>query len=230
MPLTSLQFFIALFCIFYYISRYIHPESFHGLISLRSLLLDYNDLIFLEPLLFLPLSRLSCLDLSNNKHVNISTSTFEYLVNLKDLDIRHTQIQKEIKVFVGLDRLIKMKICQVPLGGFQLLPHLTSLEMSHCNVQSVQPWFIQHLPDLQYVSLSRNELTQIPKYAFTSAVVPVPIMSNNELNSAPSGWLPTVWAVQKSISNGRNCNLLMGIALQLCSLCMLLIQEQKGIL
>ena len=156
--LTAPHSFILLFASYY--SRYVDPESFQGLTSLRHLLLNNNALIVLECALFLPLSRLCCLDLSNNNLVNVSAP------------------------LAGLDRLTHLKICQVPSGKFQPMSKLSYLVMVGCRLKSVKPRFIQHLTDLIYLDLSKNDMIQIPSYAFTTSarLFEIKLESNKIIN------------------------------------------------
>ena len=94
---------------------------------------------------FLPLSRLSCLDLSNNKLVNTSTP------------------------LAGLDRLMYLRTCQVPPQGIITLPNLTYLLMNKCNIKFVKPRFIQYHSSLNRLYMSENDLTQILNYTFTTS-------------------------------------------------------------
>ena len=93
----------------------------------------------------MPLSRLSCLHLSHNNLVNVSAQ------------------------LAGLDRVTHLKICQVPTGNFPPMSKLFKLVMVECRLKSVKPMFIQRLTNLYCLNLCKNDLIEIPNYAFTTS-------------------------------------------------------------
>ncbi|XP_028309584.1 fibromodulin [Gouania willdenowi] len=159
----------------------IEKNVFRKLKNLEHLHLDYNKLTRVPP--NLPKS-ITNLRLGHNKLSKIPSNTFEGMVNLTNLYLQSNTIEdvggvfKELKFLTKLD-LRNNKLRKVP---DHLPENLQQLYLEFNNIESVPVGFLTTYPQLQFVRLAHNKLTDrgLPFNVFNiSSLIELDLSFNN---------------------------------------------------
>ncbi|KAK5606579.1 hypothetical protein CRENBAI_018366 [Crenichthys baileyi] len=159
----------------------ISDSIFVKLESLDRLYLDHNELNRVPR--NMPRS-ITDLRLSYNKITKISSKSFEGMSNLTTLQLQANVIEeveggfKELKSLNMLD-MTKNKLRRIPNS---LPERLQQLYLEYNNIESVPAGFLTMYPDLQFVRLAHNTLTDkgLPSSVFnTSTLVELDLSFNN---------------------------------------------------
>lgn len=143
--------------------------SWHGFERLRALNLSCNNLLRLRDGLVIRtmnLSKLACLDLSDNSLSDISVGTFRTLVGLVRLSLRKNAISTvDEDAFRGLDRLEFLdlsdnRLADLPDSALTPLYSLQKLDLSGNQLQVLGARWFESLDRLRELDVSRNGLAR----------------------------------------------------------------------
>ncbi|PWA31930.1 hypothetical protein CCH79_00006670, partial [Gambusia affinis] len=167
-------------------SEKISNSVFVKLGSLDRLYLDNNELTHVPR--NLPRS-LTDLRLSYNKIKNISSKLFESMRNLTILQLQGNVIEEVEGGLMGLKSLMmldmsKNKLKKIP-NSFP--KELQQLYLQHNNIESVPAGFLTMYPNLQFIRLSHNSLTDegLPSNVFNTSTLVELDLSFNKLEKIP---------------------------------------------
>ncbi|XP_059571167.1 platelet glycoprotein Ib alpha chain isoform X2 [Alligator mississippiensis] len=134
-----------------------------------------------------------------NHLVSVSTSSFQYLPMLVDLDLSHNGL-KAFHAAPALPRLQELILSHNALGALpplQGLPGLLHLGLAHNSIQDLAPGAFRSLGELQELDLRGNQLRRLPKEAFAGlAELRNLDLSNNSLEELPLGLLSELEALE----------------------------------
>ncbi|XP_014383206.2 platelet glycoprotein Ib alpha chain-like [Alligator sinensis] len=134
-----------------------------------------------------------------NHLVSVSTSSFQYLPMLVDLDLSHNGL-KAFHAVPALPRLQELVLSHNALGALpslQGLPALLHLGLAHNSIQDLAPGAFRSLGELQELDLRGNQLRRLPKEAFAGlAVLRNLDLSNNPREELPLGLLSELEALE----------------------------------
>ena len=116
-----------------------------GLTNLQRIYVSRCKLRQLDDAAFRGLSNLVELDLSNNELSMVPVAALEHTLALMRLLLSHNPIN------------------QIKDGSFSKLNFLTSLEMTGCALQTLEPRSFQGLDKLEWLKLDDNQLTTVPE-------------------------------------------------------------------
>ncbi|XP_043976720.1 fibromodulin isoform X1 [Gambusia affinis] len=167
-------------------SEKISNSVFVKLRSLDRLYLDNNELTHVPR--NLPRS-LTDLRLSYNKIKNISSKLFESMRNLTILQLQGNVIEEVEGGLMGLKSLMmldmsKNKLKKIP-NSFP--KELQQLYLQHNKIESVPVGFLTMYPNLQFIRLSHNSLTDegLPSNVFNTSTLVELDLSFNKLEKIP---------------------------------------------
>lgn len=125
-------------------------SSLAGLYNLRELRLSYNKLETIDSNAFKTLSKLSIITLSNNNLATIPPNLFEFNINLQMLILTRND-------FVTFEKFSTK------------LPQLKLLDLSGCELRSLDEDLLVNLPNLETIRLTGNYLVTFPTKFFQAA-------------------------------------------------------------
>ena len=143
-------------------------HSFWGLGNLRVLNVTHNELNNLVETNFRGASSLKYLDLSGNEIESVPSAAFRHVKHLISLSLADNIIPKLVpRIFFGLTRLQILDLSYNPLGDLQPelfsdVPVLQKLSCAGCGLMSISGSLLNMLPELRFLDLQNNRLTQIP--------------------------------------------------------------------
>lgn len=158
---------------------------FAKLRNLDRLFLDHNELTRLP--LNLPKS-ITDLRLSHNKISNLLPNSFEGMVNLTTLHLQANDIEDTGGVFKGLKSLTVLDMRKNRLSKIPVIPErLQQLYLEFNNIESVPAGFFTTSPELQFVRLAHNKLTDkgLPDHVFNVSTLVELDLSFNKLEKIP---------------------------------------------
>uniref|UniRef100_A0A3Q4GNK4 Toll-like receptor 3-like n=1 Tax=Neolamprologus brichardi TaxID=32507 RepID=A0A3Q4GNK4_NEOBR len=130
----------------------IHASDFKDLLNLTKLDLNINNISQIESGAFASLSSLETLNLNNNKLVTLGENVFDGLSCLIELRINQNRIK------------------QVASTSFKSMTSLKLLDISHNKLHHITKvqLILQHLPHLQELVISNNDLTTFQSFELTN--------------------------------------------------------------
>ncbi|XP_067652129.1 leucine-rich repeats and immunoglobulin-like domains protein 2 [Haliotis asinina] len=140
-------------------------NSFHGASSLTEISLVENALETIDGGIFKKLQNLLNLNLATNKIKEIPKGSFNGLEeSIHRLSLGQNRISHiEPKAFASLENLRFLDLSDNPSLGditqVQYPPHIISLDLSNCSLQTIPDCMFPLYMDLQYLGLSHNNLT-----------------------------------------------------------------------
>ncbi|KMQ91835.1 insulin-like growth factor-binding protein complex acid labile chain protein [Lasius niger] len=164
--------------------------SWRGLERLRSLNLSRNNLPRVNDMLMIHamnLSKLTCLDLSDNSLSDISVGSFRTLIGLVRLSLRKNAIgMVDENAFCGLDRLEFLdlsdnRLADLPDSALTPLYSLQKLDLSGNQLQVLGARWFESLDRLRELDVSRNGLAR----AASGTLQPLPGLSVLRLAENP---------------------------------------------
>ena len=181
-------------------------DVFDGLTKLERLELNQSHLGALPADVFDGLTKLEGLFLSNNDLETLPANVFDDLDNLKSLSLSNNDLEAlPADVFDDLDNLEQLYVGfndldldELPSDFFDAFPKLRGLSLSGIgkdlegdNTGTMTTlsydWF-DSLSELEYLSLSRNELSALPADVFDGFTkLEYLYLSHNDLNALPAG-------------------------------------------
>lgn len=114
---------------------------------------------------FINTKMLENLDLSQNAVNTVDTNTFKKLKHLKTLNLSFNMISKiERETFKENELLMKLDLSRNTITRMNRItvPNLTHLNMTWCQIQTIDPDAISGLPELVDLDLSNNLINEIP--------------------------------------------------------------------
>ncbi|XP_040290890.1 toll-like receptor 13 [Bufo bufo] len=145
-----------------------------GLKFLHTLILERNNILYLQDRLFSPLTGLQYLDLSKNSLTYINSRSFEDLNKLKTLILRSCKIAtikpftfKNLRNLSFLD-IRDNSISRIRGKSFDHLKRLETLLLSENKIQSVQGNGLQELVLLKKLTLANNNIYKVSNTTFHS--------------------------------------------------------------
>ncbi|XP_029292033.1 fibromodulin [Cottoperca gobio] len=164
----------------------IGKNVFSKLKHLDRLLLDHNELIRLPP--NLPKS-ITDLRFGHNKISKIPSNSFEGMANLTTLQLQANVIEDVGVVFKGLKSLTMLDMRKNRLRKIpdNLPKRLQQLYLDSNEIESVQAGFLTMNPELQFVRLADNKLTDkgLPSNVFNISTLVELDLSFNKLEKIP---------------------------------------------
>ncbi|XP_035794577.1 insulin-like growth factor-binding protein complex acid labile subunit [Anopheles albimanus] len=119
-------------------------DFFHHLPMLQTLSMSRMNLTFAQAAsnIFEDLRRLTVLDLSTNRIIDVPNGVFGNLRNLKALNLSGNAVQLTNATFTGLERLRSLdlssnNISMLPMGGFAGLLSLDNLNLRHNRISQI---------------------------------------------------------------------------------------------
>ncbi|KAM0679751.1 hypothetical protein GINT2_002161 [Glugoides intestinalis] len=162
---------------------------FDGLVNLKSLRLENNNIKELQPNIFNNLQKLEFLYLSNNKLTEFPEGVLRKLRSLQTLDLSGNEIQSfPIGFFTDLTNLKLLllsnnKLTEIP-SSILSLTNLETLWIASNNLTSV-PKEIGSMSKLRYLYLASNSITEIPPSILSLTNLESLNISSNNLTSVP---------------------------------------------
>lgn len=163
----------------------IGKNVFTKLRNLDRLFLDHNELTHVP--LNLPKS-ITDLRLSHNKISNILPNSFEGMANLTTLHLQANDIEDTGSVFKGLKSLTVLDMRKNRLSKIPVIPErLQQLYLEFNNIESVPAGFFTMSPELRFVRLAHNKLTDkgLPAHVFNVSTLVELDLSFNKLEKIP---------------------------------------------
>ncbi|KAJ0064741.1 hypothetical protein NL108_012976 [Boleophthalmus pectinirostris] len=168
-------------------SEKIGKNVFSKLKNLDRLYLNHNELTRIPA--NLPKS-ITDLLLGHNKISKISSSSFEGMVDLSNLQLQANEIETVGGAFKGLKSLSRLDIRKNKLKKIpeNLPERLQQLYLEFNQIDSVPPGFLTKTPKLQFVRLAHNKLTDkgLPPNVFNISTLVELDLSHNKLERIPS--------------------------------------------
>lgn len=136
-------------------------EIFSQLVNLKVLDLKRNQLTQLDPDMFINMTKLTKLDLSNNK-LSLEAGVFTHLKSLKSLDLSRNELKKipsdifvnqECLEFLGL---AENEMCELNESMLNGLVNLRSLDVSSNEIEDVALETFANMKNLKSVNLNIN--------------------------------------------------------------------------
>ena len=152
----------------------IENNAFRNLQNLTTLLLGYNQILYVDQDAFAGLSKLQTLKLNENNIVHITVDAFAHMIHLKVLDLTgNTQITSKIKhQIVDLLkplkqltdlRLIATGLQSVPMDLLRNLSKLTTLSLEANQISGLDPDLLKDQSDLRTLTLTKNNIQSMDK-------------------------------------------------------------------
>ncbi|KAK2897487.1 hypothetical protein Q8A73_013867 [Channa argus] len=164
----------------------IGKNVFTKLKNLERLFLDHNDLSLVPP--NLPKS-ITDMRLCHNKISKILPNSFEGMVNLTTLNLQANDIEDVGSVFKGLKSLTMLDIRNNKMNKIpnNLPERLQQLYLEFNNIESVPAGFLTMYPQLQFIRLAHNKLTDkgLPAGVFNASTLVELDLSFNKLEKIP---------------------------------------------
>ncbi|KAK2851573.1 hypothetical protein Q5P01_007849 [Channa striata] len=164
----------------------IGKNVFTKLKNLERLFLDHNELSHVPP--NLPNS-ITDMRLCHNKISKLLPNSFEGMFNLTTLNLQANDIEDVGSAFKGLKSLTmldmrKNKLKKIPNN---LPERLQQLYLEFNNIETVPPGFFTMYPELQFVRLAHNKLTDkgLPAGVFNVSTLAELDLSFNKLEKIP---------------------------------------------
>ncbi|KAM0680901.1 hypothetical protein GINT2_000683 [Glugoides intestinalis] len=162
---------------------------FDGLVNLKSLRLENNNIKELQPNIFNNLQKLEFLYLSKNKLTEFPEGVLRKLRSLQTLDLSGNEIQSfPIGFFTDLTNLKLLllsnnKLTEIP-SSILSLTNLETLWIASNNLTSV-PKEIGSMSKLRYLYLASNSITEIPPSILSLTNLKTLDIASNNLTSVP---------------------------------------------
>ena len=172
------------------ISSIMLANAFHGLGN-QSLLafldLSGNSLRQVTVDLLQPFTKLQVLDLSNCSIENIDSNGFPFLPSLHSLELQDNHIS-HLHNLSNLSRLKRLNLQSNLIRVIQIsyLPNLQFLDLSFNQMTQIPPKWITQTDGLQIVNLSHNKLKHISPHAFHQVTLNHLDLSFNKLTTLHS--------------------------------------------
>lgn len=144
--------------------------------TVEGLDLSKNKISLIRVSDFKNLSLLTQLDLKRNRISQIETGAFADLISLKKLNLNNNKLERLGEdLFDGLSnltelRMISNRIRKVASSSFKSLTSLKILDLSFNRLHTLARVhsILQHLPNLQELSIKKNDLTTFRSYELTN--------------------------------------------------------------
>lgn len=143
--------------------KFIHPENFENLKSLKSLKLPGNAIKYVEGNSFAELPHLQNLAINNNNLRYVDENAFRNLPHLMHLDLSNNKLPKlSSDIIKHLPKLKTLNLSNNDLHHidhetFKFNPQVYSIDLSNNNIKSIEPSTFERLPQLINLDLTRNE-------------------------------------------------------------------------
>ncbi len=170
------------------------PEDFAGLIGLRTLLLNDNELKSLPSGVFGGLTALQDLWLSGNQLTSVSSADFADLTALRRLSLSGNQLTAvESELFAGLTSLQELSIAymegiRLSADSFSALTSLRNLHLEGNELTDLPVDIFSGLSSLKSLWLQSNELEKLPPQVFSGLEkLEILLLDYNRLARLPDG-------------------------------------------
>ncbi|XP_046639013.1 relaxin receptor 2-like [Daphnia pulicaria] len=136
-------------------------HSFSSWIHLRELMLEHNEIQYIEEMTFRNLSSLTYLSLRENKLTRLHPKSFWTLTQLQELDLSHNLLTTiPPRLFAQNIQLTSLSlgfnnILQLPAEVFLPLKHIKSLNLEDIDIQNIDVDMFSSLTNLDFVYFIR---------------------------------------------------------------------------
>jgi Leucine-rich repeat (LRR) protein len=144
------------------------------LINVDSLYLDHNEIVAIDPGIFVKIKTLKTLSIKDNNLQTLDERSFNGLTHLKHLDLSHNKLHTldensfhELRNLESLD-LSHNKLTNLMSRTFSALHSLKILSLSHNAIENLEGEIFS-LPKLQTLDVSFNSILQIGLKVFDKA-------------------------------------------------------------
>lgn len=141
----------------------------------------------------LSLTRLKCLDLSENNLAQLTKSTFNLLPSLSNLNLSNNQLRS------------------VPADLFQKATSLETIDLSSTSLKILPPQLFSKLNTLKNIFLAHNSISEVTTGVFSNLPnLTIIDLSNNNINNIRQGAFVNVMAVKKLILKNNHLSSFKG--------------------
>lgn len=156
-----------------------------GFPALMTAILKGNMIRQLTRESFVNTKMLERLDLSENSVNSIDVNAFKKLKHLKNLDLSINMVPRiERDTFKDNELLTKLDLSRNAISRFNRItaPSLTHLNMSFCQIMSIDPDAISGLPELVQLDVSHNLINEIPDALSSENLQTLDLSMNRMIN------------------------------------------------
>jgi insulin-like growth factor-binding protein complex acid labile subunit len=156
-----------------------------GFPALMTAILKGNMIRELTKETFINTKMIENLDLSQNSVNSVDTSTFKKLKHLKVLNLSFNMIPKiERETFKENELLTKLDLSRNTVNRLNRInaPNLTHLNMTWCQIMTIDPDAISGMPELVQLDLSNNLINDIPDTLFSENLQTLDLSMNRMTN------------------------------------------------
>ncbi|XP_033647370.1 leucine-rich repeats and immunoglobulin-like domains protein 3 [Asterias rubens] len=172
------------------------PTQWPSISNLTRLLMDHNEIEYIEPGSMEGFVSLRKLDLSYNNIVNITENTFPSQSNLHHIFLNNNRITllaprslEPLRILQTLN-LEKNRIEELPKELFLMLDKLVTLNLSRNKLSNIKSLNFEGLANLDVLNLRRNRISTLEDGAFYGLATLQDLqLDGNRISNVSKGWL-----------------------------------------